>query len=398
MIIIQDSVFEDENKSNRIKFLEFTDEEQDVVYLVTFGYDQIGLRFTVVTRKERVNPKDRISIFQSCLSRAVKGYRNFKEYFLSEICPESTKIQFAPRAQSLLLSLYGFFKGLSTKQQNSLLKKMKSALKEYTSDVRFVLTDEKLIDPSDKKEIRALTMGELEELSRFDFGTIVICGEIYLFVDHHLFGTYFIFEEPSLGLITVAEWGLISSLKLQDLHYEIKDYSSRTERLKTNLKGMRKSIIPRGLDLQREDVIDLERSQAIIENDLKEFTNLSRKIYNGIERNKHSKKVRYVMDTMESLPHSLFQAYGILKLEQLGRFSGFKRDLLELSSELKKLEMSFKKAELYITVLVLLALLLVVPAIVYALEVDIGYLANIFQILTFGVALILLTLRFWPKR
>ena len=90
--------------------------------------------------------------------------------------------------------------------------------------------------------------------------------------------------------------------------------------------------------------------------------------------------------------------HGSLRSGGFSLISGFKRDLLELSSELKKLEMSFKKAELYITVLVLLALLLVVPAIVYALEVDIGYIANIFQILTFGVALILLTLRFWPKR
>ena len=391
--------FEDENKSYRIKYLEFTDEEHGILYLVTFGYDQIGIRFSVVTRKERANPEDRFSIFQSSLSRAVKGYKKFKEYFSSEICPESLKIEFAPRAQSLLLSLYGFLEELSIEQQNCLLKKMKSSLEEYTSDVRFVLTSDKLIDPSEKREIRGVTMEELEALSRFDFGTIlVVCGEIYLFVDHHLFGTYFIFEDRSLGLITVAKWGFISSLKLQDLHYEIKDHSSKKTRLKTDLLEMRKSWFPRGLDLRREGLIDLEKSQVIIEGDLDEFTHLSREIYNGIERNEHSKKVRYVMDVMESLPHSLFQAYGILNLEQLGRFSGFKRDLLELNLELKKLEMKFKKAELYITGLVLLGLLLAVPIIVHTSGLDIGYMANIFQILTFGVAMILLTLRFWPKR
>lgn len=390
--------FVDENKSNRIKFLQFTDKEENIMYLVTFGYDQIGIRFTIVTRKESANVKDRISIFQSSLSRAIKGYRNFKKYFSSKICPKSMEIQFAPRAQSLLLSLYGFFEELSTKQRNSLLEKMKSVLKEYTADVRFVLTSEKLIGPSDEKELRALTMTELEKLSRFDFGTIlVICGRIYLFVDHHLFGTHFILEDPSLSLITVAEWGFISSLKLQDLHYEIKDYYGKMKKLKTNLEEMRRSCVPHGLDIRREDLIDLEKSQVNIESDLKEFTNLSKKIYDGINSNEQSKQVWSVMRTMESLPHSLFQAYGILKMEELGRFLGFKRDLPNLSSELKKLEMKFKKAELYITVLALFALLLVVPTIVYALKFDIGYIANIFQILTFGVALILLVLRFWPK-
>ena len=149
--------FEDENKSNRIKYLEFIDNEEKIRYLVTFGYDQIGVRFTVVTREEEA--KDRTSIFQSSLARAIKGYRNFKEYFLNEICPRSMNMEFA--SQNLLVVLYGFFEGLSTRQQNSLLRKMKSALKDYTSDVKFLLANEKLMDYSDKKEIRALTLKEL---------------------------------------------------------------------------------------------------------------------------------------------------------------------------------------------------------------------------------------------
>lgn len=74
--------FEDESKSNRVKYFEFTDAEEKIQYLVTFGYDQIGVRFTVVTREEKA--KDRFSIFQSSLSRAVNGYRNFRTHFLSE--------------------------------------------------------------------------------------------------------------------------------------------------------------------------------------------------------------------------------------------------------------------------------------------------------------------------
>ena len=276
---------------------------------------------------------------------------------------------------------------------------MKSALKEYTSDVKFVLTDEKLTDYSDKKEMRPITMKELEELRRFDFYTIlIVCGEIYLFVDHHLFARYFFLEDPSLSLITVAKWGFISSLKLQDLHYEIKDYYKRMGKWMTNSEKMKKSLFPRGLNLAREELIDLEKTHAIIEDDLREFTNLSNKIYDGFERNDYSTKVRAVLDTMESLPHSLFHAYGILTMGKLGRFSGFKRDLLVLRSELKMLEMKFKKVELRLTILALVTLSLAVPVMVYASRIEIGYIADVFQILTFCVAFILLLLRFWPKR
>ena len=236
-------------------------------------------------------------------------------------------------------------------------------------------------------------------MSRFDFGTIiVVCGEIYLFVDHHLFATYFILEDPSLSLMTVAKWGFISSLKLQDLHYEMKDYYRKIENLRTNLEKTRKSLIPRGLNLRREELTDLEKTQTIIEDDLREFTNLSNKIYDGVNSNEFATKLWYVLNTMESLPHSLFHAYGILSMGKLGRFSGFKRDLLVLGSELKILEMKFKKIELDITILTLLFLLIVVPVSVYASRIEIEYIADIFQILTFGVAFILLVLRFWPKR
>ena len=386
----------DESKSQRIKYLEFTDNEEKIQYLVMFGYDQIGVRFTVVTREEKA--KDRISIFTSSLSRVIKGYRNFKEHFSNEICPSSMNIQFA--SQNLLILLRGFFKGLTTKQRNNLLKKMKSALKEYTSDAKlFLLADEELIDYSDKKEMRALTGEELVELSRFDFGTIlVVCGEIYLFIDHHLFGRYFILEDPSLSLMTVAKWGFISSLKLQDLHYEMKDYYGKIENLKANLDETRKSFICRGLNLRREELTGLEKIQTIIEDDLREFTNLANKIYDGVNSNKLAAKLWYVLNTMKSSPDSLFQAYGILEMAKLGRFSGFKRDLLVLGSDLKVLEMKFRKIELDITVLTLLALLLVVPVSVYASQIEIEYIADIFQILTFCVASILLVLRFWPKR
>jgi hypothetical protein len=149
---------------------------------------------------------------------------------------------------------------------------------------------------------------------------------------------------------------------------------------------------------RREELIGLEKSQGILEGDLQEFTRLANKIYEGVRKNKFSSRIFAVLDSMRCLPHSLFQAYGILRTYELGRFSGFKRNLLDLSSELKILEMKFSKLERNVELIVLFVLLLVVPVTVYLKKIEIGYLADILQILTFGVALFLLLLRSWSKR
>jgi hypothetical protein len=384
--------FGDDNRS-RIKCFDFTDEDEDVSYSATFGYDRIGIRFTIATQEETA--KDRISILRSSLSKAIKGYKNFKKHFLSKKCPESVKIEFNERSEKLLIVLFGFFDGLSTKQQNNLLRKIKTLLREYTSDVQFLLTNEEMTDYSDKQEIRALTLRELEELTRFDFCTIfIVCGEIYLYVNHHLFARYFILEDPSLGLVTVARWGLISSLNLLNLHYIIKAFDKEIEDLRSKLKEMNKKVIPSGLNAQTEKLIQLEKERISIENDLREFTKLSHEIYIGLNRSEHSMKILDTMNAMESLPHSLYHAHGILTMQKLGRLSGFRESLESLNSERKMLEMKFKKREACLTLLVLT----VVSVALYSAGLEIGYLADILQILTFGVAIVLLLVRFWPSR
>jgi len=381
--------FGEESKSSRIKSFEYTDKQEKVTYFTTFGYDQIGVSFTVVAE----DSKDRGSIFRSSLSRAIRGYKNFTQYFLNDICPKSIKATL--KSQSLLISLYGFLEDLTSKQQNSLLRKIKRSLHEYTSDVRFVLANKGLEEHSDERSMRLLTMKEFNDLSKFDFNTItVVSGEIYLFVGHHLFATWFILEDPSLSLKTVATWGFISSLKLKDLHYEIEDYSEKVERLKTNLDRKEKSFIPTGLGSFQEQLIELEKEQVFIEDDLREFTTLSSRIYKGLEKNEYSNQIVSVLENMNSLPHSTFQAYGILRMKQLGRFTSFKRSLVGLSLQLKKLEMKLMRREVGLFVF----LLVLISAFVYVSAIEISYIADILQILTFLVAFGILVLRFLPTR
>lgn len=389
-----DFSFGDKNKSTRVKFLEFTDDEENILFMITFGYYDIGIKFTVTTRREET--EDRGLIFEASLSNAVKGYRKLKEHFLSEICPKSVETDFA--WQSLLIVLYRYLQGLDTEQKNSLLKEMKSKLEKFASEVKFVLIDEGLKDYSDEREIRAVTMSELEARSRFDFDSIlVVCEDIYLVVKHHLFATQFFLEDPTQSLTKIAEWGYISSLKLLDLHYEIKAFDKDITEARTSLKETNKKVFPTGLESQRVKLINLEKSRIIVEDELREFTNLSDKIYDGIRESEHSAKIFNVLNAVKSLPHSLYQAYGMLTMIELGKFSNFGRILGSLKSEFEILETKMKKVELYVTAIALLALSIVISSAIYLTRLEIGYLSDIIQILTFIVAIILLVIPLWPR-
>jgi len=385
------------DKSSRVKSFEYRDEEENIVYSIIFGYNQIGISFAVETTEE----KDGISILESFLSRVVKGYNKLKKYFINEICPRTLNIEFG--WQNLLICLTGFFRELNIRQQNSLLERMKSSLKKYTSNAKFVLINEELKDYSDESN-KLLTMKNYEELARFDFDTIflTIGDELYLYVDHHMFATEFFLDDLSLSINTVAKWGFISSLVLSDFYYEDREYNHDIVNLGESLTKIAKKLIPIGLDLQDEKLRKLEKTGLILENEFNEFRNLSNKIYEGIAKFEHPSKIRYILNTMDSLPHSLDMAYAVLKLSELGKFSNFKRILENLRSDLNILEIKLKKMEIYVMVVVLLTL--AVGLFVgnhFAggqLNPVISYVADILQILTFGVAIILLMIRLWPRR
>ena len=388
--------FEAQQNSWKIKSSEFVDEDRDISYLFTFGYDELGIKFTVVNRKERIDNISRISIFKFSLDRAVKGYRAFKDHFLNEICPDSLKLEFIE--QNLVINLFGFFNGLNIKEQNTLMKEMRSCLKKYTSNLKFFLISENLKDYSDVEVAKVLSPMKIEELSRFDFDTIsIIVNRIYLFVDHHLFARYFFLEDTSLGLLNVANWGFFCSLKLHDIHFELEDYGINVNKAEENLNNIKKQCYPIGIDAQRENLILLEKKRVLLEDDLREYLTLADKIYDGLNKYKHYEKVYNLLRIMRSLPHTLYQAYGILSVSRLGGLSNHKIILENMNSDLRIIEIKNKRIEIIITSLILVGLFIILHLlkVYYGNLVDVGYLADILQILTFIVAMIIMVTRVW---
>jgi len=383
--------FSDEQNSERIKFSIFKDEESAIDYSFTFGHDELEIRFVVKTMSSLTNDDSRISIFKSLINRAINGYRAFKNYFLEKICPDSLELEFGH--QNLLLQLHGFLEELDITEQINLIDEMKICLKEYTTDVRFWMIKETLGDFSDKKEIVLLTGKEFEELSRFEFSTIfTIAGEIYLFVDHHLFARFFLLEDPSLSLITVARWGFTCSLMLHDLYFDLADFSSEVKKAEEDRDTLQKQLFPRGIDTQNKNLIQLEKRRASIEDKLREFINMSSKIYNGLNESYFSTYIKDLLQDMRSLPASLDQAYAILKFERLGALSSYKQNIENMFSDLRVIEINNRKKELYFTLG--LGILLVLFIILCPFKSEIGYIADALQILTFIVAVLLLKMRF----
>jgi len=379
--------FGDEYATERLKFKEFDDQSESLRFQIIFGYNEIGIEFALVSREN--NETDRLAVFKSFLERVVKAYRNFKEFFVDKICPSLKGIEF--KAERLIILPYGFFKGLDLTLKKELQEKMKSTLEEYSSDVKLVLMSEKSRRSPEKIEITPLL--KLKKQTRQDFYSITInCDEIYLFVKHHLYARYFIFEDPSLSVLTVAKWGFLSSLKLQDIYYELELLNHDKNNFNASLKKLKKACIPIRLDRRHKELLVLEKRQAVVADDLKEATNLSSAIYDGLKGSDHPDKIWEVLDGADSLPHSLDQAYAMLELNKLGRFSSLMRDLQLWRNELNTIEAKLNRTQLYITFSVLSALALLVSIIKY-LGFEIDFVADFLQILTFVVAMLLLLIR-----
>ncbi len=114
--------------------------------------------------------------------------------------------------------------------------------------------------------------------------------------------------------------------------------------------------------------------------------------------NQESKQLRHPLSNMRSLPNSLTEAWSILEIQRLGKFSTYKRTFLEINADIEMISSRFEQSELLITALSLAVLSSVVASLTYFLHFDISFTANFVQILTFAIALTLLLLRFWPKR
>lgn len=383
-----------ENKSTRLKSVEYKDTETKINYYLTFGYDELGIKFDVNSNINKV--EDILPNFESILKRALLGYKNFKNYFLKKICHQDLKISILSGSENMLINMYNVFNQLTTKQRNLIIQKTKKILNEKTAHIEIINIKKERNSQSENKEIKVLTFGEVLKDQKFDFNSIkLIFDGVYLFVDHHLFASRFILEDPSLSVNTVAEWAFFTSLKLWDLNFDIQEFSTMMQDLRKRIEIMNSKRIPFGVDLLEEDLIRLKKRHSLIEEDLREFSLLSEKIFEGLRLNCESRNILTILLEIRSLPNSLERAWGILEIRELGRFSSLKRNILELTPDVQIIKSQFRKAEF---VLIGLSLILVtfVTIIVLLVGADLGNFADFVQILTFVIAIMILILRFMP--
>jgi hypothetical protein len=381
----------------RVKVFIYSDKDTGITFSAYFAYDQIGIQFCAETQ-EKI---DSIEAFKGLVEKGVKGYRSFKDYFLKEICPSNIQIEF--NWEALLLSLYGFIKksGSQTKERAK-LDAFVDFLKKYTSEPEEAIFSKGLGKPKPPpsiEQIKIETMADVMKAQDDEFYSVFLTlGEENAFdIKHHLSASSFFLHDMSSDLNTVAKWGFNSSLFLTDFHIENEEFSSQIEALRKSAKEACEKKFAFGSDTLQETLTTLEKKSRYLDEELQEFETLSTKIYSAINENEQSDRIFEVLNSVESLPHSLSFAYGVLKLRELGVFKGYKSVLDDIRLDLNIVDIKLRHFELY-TVISLVILLSIIVPIGYYVNKDVtdgllSPIANILQILTFVVAVMLLALR-----
>ena len=339
--------------------------------------------------------------FQALVDRGVKGYKSFKEYFLKKICPSNIKVTFV--WEGLLLSIYNFNRdGGSITQQKANLNCFIDFLKKYTANPKKAFFTKGLTDPIPPpsiEQIKIQSMADIQEAQKSDFDNVILTiGEENEFdVKHHMFASSFFLHDMASSLSRVAEWGFKSSLILTDFHFENEEFHDKIEQLEKSVKEVKEKRFSFGSDVLQEKFINLEKKSRFLDEELEEFENLANQIYSALRENKNSGKIFDVLEDIKSLPHSLDLAYGVLKLRRLGVFKGYKSRLEDIRSDFNIVDIKLRHFELYTVILLLvLSLVIVVSGYAWNKGVTEGLLnpiANILQVLTFVVAVMLLALR-----
>jgi hypothetical protein len=362
---------------------------------VNFAYDEIGIKFT----EEILDALNEVGTFELLLNRAVIAYDEFREYFLRDIVPNSINVKF--EWQSLLLVLYGFFKGLETEKRQAQMAEVQEILSKYTAHPKI------MEDLSEKKnrpdQIRIVTIKEIEEEEKLEFKTVILSigEENQFYVQHHLFAKSYFVDDLSSGLTTLAEWGFMSSLMLTDFHMKNNDYTAKIKELQKTVAETKKQRVPLGLDTQQESTMKLEKKHRLIEQQRREFLDLSEKLFESIRESKKG-DVYELPDQTRSLPNSLHPAYGVLTVNKLGVFSRDEEVLDDLRSDLDLLEIKLKKTELYSIIISLVVAVSALSGInfftPFKIAPEVAYFSDTLGILTFFVALMILTFRFSKSR
>jgi hypothetical protein len=392
----------DVSKMGKLRIFRWFCEEQKVNIVATFGYDQIGIHlYTDVQKKEEYS----IIEIKEAIYRIIKGYQNFKEYFLKDVCPlkkDNDNSDFKLVSEKILVELFEFIDGMDVKHQKSLLNELESYLYNYSSDNKIMLFD---------SNIKIKTNEDFQTQEPVFDSIYVTCENISLFIYHYI-ATQALALDPSHSIIDASKWGFFSSMALLDLHYDIKELYESIEEERVKLKNLLIKHLPLGLDTYRERSIELEDMAKRTEKNLEDIIDLSKQIYDSLkkpffyqkgrigflkERPDLAIKVTDLIRNMDSLPHTQFEAGGILELHELGGLRNIRESVDEINDNIELLEIRSNRRINVLEIILSIPILICIIGIVLSYQLDISRWADILQIVTFVLALLILLIRIRPK-
>jgi len=382
----------DTDRYGRLRFLRWFSDYEKVSVLALFGYNQIGIQLHVDL--ELKDYEDMFAAIKTAIERIIKGYQKFKEYFLKEVCPlniqEVKDEKFDFKAEKLLIDVSEFLIRIDTKQRNAIIQKMYKFLQNYSSDINFVLFDSALRKPVAKKP---------EKESVF-YEVYVIIESIRLFIYHYL-TTGALSLDPSKSILDICRCGFLSSMALLDIHYDLEEFYRLISEERSKLSELNKRRFPLGLDIHEEKVVQLRKQAMDIENNLEELISLSSEINESLRKPydfsvksdeipEYASTVIGLVNNMNSSPYSQFEAAGILETYELGGLRRVKESVDELDFNLRTLQVHYARVMNFVQMGILISLTFILFVIIWFFNINLGSVADILQIATFFLALLLL--------
>jgi hypothetical protein len=324
---------------------------------------------------------------------------------LSEVCPENNGSRnFEINGDQALIDISEFLIDLTTAEKTQILNELKKSLKKYTDEPELTVFGEELKGLETKREIKPVHFTK-----SFIFDDIKVISErVYIFVYHYAV-TLALSLDPSHSINDCARYGFLNSLSLLDLHYSIKslydDINSETQ----ELSKIEKSLLPRGLLNHRRKVVELESMAKKYENGLQEALNISNSLHQGLNEPydanfqkapNYRGKILSVLANMKSLPRSIFDSAGLLEHMELGGLKGIEKDVEPLLTKINIIEAKLDQKSLYLLLGLLFVIIVVPIAADYAstMQFNVSLLADLLEIMTFTLALLILIIRGWPIR
>ena len=397
--------------------IDFNKEERVDIRAI-FGYDQLGVQL------EAGSIKVHIKEIQDALSRIIRAYTSFRKRFLKEICPSTMNDEKLNNTsledETLLLDLSEYLEGLDEQNKHNTMimvdkyihsiglstyvelvpfnSKLEAINKQMKTGIEF---GESFIDATVLKDLTPL---QKQEFKNF-YNTYIIGEKIFFIIYHHIV-TPAMSDRQGAGIIDMCRIGFWVNMTLYDLHYDMLDLDSLLEQEQEALSESIKSRLSSGIADYEERLIRLETRARRIDKDSEAFVDLSLKFFDSMKKPfeyssgktlvDYSTEMKRLLSKMESRPDSKLESAIHIEYRHLGVRVRYRDRLEQLGSDLRLLKIKSVQTEnkLYFTFSILLIVVFFVIAQIY----DLSLIANILQVITFVLALLLLLMNIGAVR